>query len=68
MERSFSRHPPRGTHAPQSIIYGTPRGEHLKGDSADRVGFQYFGSSEQEEKKNQNFMERKTLDLVVLGS
>ena len=40
MERSFSRHPPRGTHAPQSIIYGNPRGKHLKGDSEDMVGFE----------------------------
>ncbi len=42
MERSFSRHPPRGTHAPQSIIYGTPRGKHLKGDNADMVGFKDY--------------------------
>ena len=37
VERSFSRHSPRGTHAPQSIIYGTPRGEHLKGDFSVEV-------------------------------
>ena len=40
VESSFSRYPPRGTHVPQSIIYGTPRGKHLKVDSADMVGFE----------------------------
>ena len=40
MERSFSRHPPRGTHAPQSIIYGTPRGKFLKADSTCMVGLE----------------------------
>ena len=29
--------PPRGTHAPLLIIFGTPRSEHLKGDYAELV-------------------------------
>ena len=37
VDRSFSRQPPKGTHALQLIIYGTLRGKHLKGDSGDRV-------------------------------
>jgi len=32
--------PPWDTHAPLLKIYGTPRGKHLKGDSADMVGFE----------------------------
>ena len=35
--RQFSRHPPMGTHAPQSIIYGTHEGKHLKGDTSIEV-------------------------------
>jgi len=43
VESSFSRHPLRGTHAPQSIIYGTPRGEkHPKGDSTGLVGHEHY--------------------------
>jgi len=39
MERSFSM-PLMDTHAPQLIIYETPRSKHPEGDSADRVGFE----------------------------
>jgi len=41
VERSFSRHPPRGTHTPQLIIYGTPRDIRLKSDSAELFEFEH---------------------------
>ena len=56
--RSFSRHPPRGTHAPQSIIYGTPNGEHTESNSANRVKF---------ESNDVAMSECKTLRLIVFS-